>query len=102
MSNQEKPKWMSDPLVADIDSKKLDFLQSMVFETKGKSQKELIPFLMSLMKKGKASNISFSEQETAAIMAAIRTNSTPEELEQMNQFMNKAKTMQKNQKKSQS
>ena len=83
----EKPAWMSDPLVADIDQQKLDFLQSIVFETRGKNQKELISFLMNLMKTGKLSNISFTEQEMAAFMVAIKTHSTPEELAQINKFM---------------
>lgn len=87
MSSQEKPKWMSDPLVSSIDSGKLDFLQSIVFETRGKSQKELIPFLMNVMKKGKASKISFSDDEMSAIMAAIKNNSTSEELEQIDKFV---------------
>ena len=87
----EKPAWMSDPLVADIDQQKLDFLQSIVFETRGKNQKELISFLMNLMKTGKLSNISFTEQEMAAIMGAIKTHSTPEELAQINKFIKKKK-----------
>ena len=39
------------------------------------------------MKTGKLSNISFTEQEMAAIMGAIKTHSTPEELAQINKFM---------------
>lgn len=87
MSDNTRPKWMSDPLVAQIDSGKLDFLQSVVFETRGKSQKELIPFLMKIMKEGKAKKISFSDEEMAAIMAAIKKNSTPDELAQIEKFM---------------
>ena len=87
MINQESPKWMSDPLVASIDKSKLEFLQSIVFETRGKSQKELIPFLMNIMKKGKTSNISFSDNEMSAITTAIKNNSTPEELAQIDKFM---------------
>lgn len=87
MPENTTPKWMSDPLVADIDKTKLDFLQSIVFETQGKSQKELLPFLMSVMKKGKANNISFSNEEMSAIMNAIKNNSTPEELAQIDKFM---------------
>lgn len=87
MSNSEKPKWMSDPLVADIDPAKLEFLKSIVFESRGKSQKELLPFLMQVVKKGKASQLSFTDEEMSAIMAAIKSNSTPEELEQINKFM---------------
>lgn len=86
MPNQEKPTWMSDSLVADIDPGKLDFLQSIVFETKGKSQKELLPFLMNVVKRGKASNVSFSDAEMNSIMTAIKKNSTPEELVQIDKF----------------
>lgn len=85
--NQEKPKWMTDPLVADIDYAKLEFLQSVVFETQGKSQKELLPLLMNVIKKGKMKQISFSDDEISAIVAAIKRNSTPQEAEQINKFM---------------
>ncbi len=87
MSTSEKPKWMSDPLVADIAPSKLDFLQTIVFESRGKSQKELLPFLMQVLKKGKASKLSFTDDEMSAILTAIKNNSTPEELEQINKFM---------------
>lgn len=87
MSTSEKQKWMSDPLVADIAPEKLDFLQTIVFESRGKSQKEMLPFLMQVLKKGKASQLSFSEEEMSAILTAIKNNSTPEELEQINKFM---------------
>lgn len=87
MSTSEKQKWMSDPLVADISPAKLDFLQTIVFESRGKSQKEMLPFLMQVLKKGKASQLSFSDEEMSAILTAIKNNSTPEELEQINKFM---------------
>ena len=83
----EKPDWMSDPLVADVDQTKLDFLQSIVFETRGKSQKELISFLMDIMKSGKLNKISFTGSEMSAIMSAIQAHSTPEELQQIHKFM---------------
>ena len=87
MQESTQPKWMSDPLVADIDKNKLAFLQSVVFETKGKSQKELLPFLMGIMKKVKSQNISFTNDEMSSIMTAIKQNSTPEELAQIDKFM---------------
>lgn len=100
MSNPEKPSWMSDPLVANIDTAKLDFLQSIVFETKGKSQKELLPFLMNVIKKGKAGNISFSDEEMNAIMTAVKLHSTPDELVQIDKFASMYKSgMFSNQKK---
>ena len=87
MPDSTRPKWMADSLVAQIDSWKLDFLQSVVFETRGKSQKELIPFLMKIMKEGKTKKISFTDAEMSAIMTAIKKNSTPDELAQIEKFM---------------
>ena len=87
MSEMQTPKWMLDPLVENIDHGKLDFLQSIVFETRGKSQKELIPFLMKIMKEGKTKNISFTDEEMSAIMTAIKKISTPDELAQIEKFM---------------
>ena len=86
MSDNQSPKWMSDPLVTNIDKRKLDFLQSIVFETQSKSQKELLPFLMSVIKKGKSLNLSFSADEMSAIMSAVKKHSTPEELAQIEKF----------------
>lgn len=83
----ETPVWMKDPLVSDIDVNKLQFLQTMVFETKGKSGKELMPILMNMVKQGKTKQISFSDEEMSAIVTAIRKYSTPEELIQINKFM---------------
>lgn len=85
--NSGKPQWMMDPLVSRIDPDKLDFLQSIVFETKGKSQKELFHFLIQLGKSGRLNNISFTEQEMSSIVAAIEKYSTPEELAQIHKFM---------------
>lgn len=44
---EERPEWMSDPLVKDIPLNKLEFLGSLVTGGKGKSQKELMSFLCS-------------------------------------------------------
>ena len=85
--NPGKPQWMTDPLVSQINPDKLDFLQSIVFETKGKSQKELFNFLIQLGQSGRLKNISFTEQEMSSIVAAIEKYSTPEELAQIHRFM---------------
>lgn len=84
---KENPQWMNDPMVSQIDPDKLAFLQSIVFETKGKSQKELFDFLIQLGKSGRLKNISFTEQEMSSIVAAIEKHSTPEELAQIHKFM---------------
>lgn len=79
--------WMNDPLVAGIDPVKLQFLQMLVFESKNLSRDQMIPFLMSVAKKGKDSSISFDDHEIEVIVAALRKYSSPEEVEKINKLM---------------
>ncbi len=82
-----RPKWMQEPSLEGIPEEKLDFLQKMVFESKGLSQKELMPFLMALAQRSRTANITFSQEEMTTIIEAIKKYSTPEELLKMNQIM---------------
>ena len=79
--------WMNDPLVAGIDKAKLQFLQMLVFESRNLSKEQMIPFLMSVAQKGKASNISFDDREIDSIVAALRKYATPDELDKINKLM---------------
>lgn len=83
-----KPQWMNDPLVSDINPNKLDFLQEIVFNTKGKTQKELFQFMMKIIKSGKLNQIQLKDEEVKKITQAIKNNSTPEELIQIHKFIN--------------
>lgn len=89
---ENKPEWMSDPLVAHIDEKKLQFLSELVVGGRGKNQKEMMSFMMSKMKQAKAEHISFSNADVNAVIAAIKNHSTPEELQQIDHIMKKAST----------
>lgn len=83
--------WMNDPLVADIDRNKLQFLQTLVFESQNLSREQMIPFLMSVAQKGKSNNISFDNNEIEAIASALRKYSSPEDVEKINKLMNMKK-----------
>ena len=76
----ERPKWMDDPAVAHIAPEKLDFLQALVFESRGLSQKEMFPFLMSIMKRAKTQNITFQENEMNLLIQTIKKYSSEAEL----------------------
>ncbi|MBQ6886698.1 MAG: hypothetical protein IJN54_04210 [Lachnospiraceae bacterium] len=76
----EHPKWMDDPAVAHISTEKLEFLHSLVFESKGLSQKEMFSFLMSVMKKAKEKNIQFKENEMNLLIQTIKKYSSAEEI----------------------
>lgn len=87
-----EPEWIKDPALAGIDKAKLDFLQMMVFEGKNLTPKEMLPFLMSLAKRGKDNSVSFSKEEMELIVSVVKKNSTPEEISRMDKIM---KLMQK-------
>lgn len=79
--------WMNDPLVSDIDRDKLQFLQTLVFESQNMSREQLIPFLMSVAQKGKSNNISFDDKEIDIIVTTLRKYSSPEDVAKINKLM---------------
>lgn len=83
-----RPKWMDDPLVKDIPQKKLDFLGKMFVESKGKNQKQMMGYLMPMMKKAKAEKLTFSQGEINACIQAIKNHSTQDELEKIDNILN--------------
>lgn len=87
----EKPKWMSDPLVADIPQQKLDFLEQLFDSGKGKGQKEMMAFLMPMMKKARQEHLTFTQEEMGAAIAAIKKHSNAEELKKIDQILEKTK-----------
>ena len=87
---ENKPEWMNDPLVKNIEEKKLEFLNDLVVGGRGKKQKEAMPYMMLKMKQAKADNISFSSADVAAVVTAIKNHSTPEELAQIDKIMKQA------------
>lgn len=83
----ERPQWMNDPAVAHISPEKLEFLQTLVFESKGLSGKEMFPFLMSVMKKAKAQNITFKDNEMSLLIQTIKKYSSEEEISTIEKMM---------------
>lgn len=90
-TKQTMPAWMSDPLVKDIPQKKLAFLGEMFAKGQGKNQKEMMAFLMPMMKKAKQENLTFTPQEMNAAIAAIKKHSSEEELKEIDKILAKSK-----------
>ena len=86
-----KPEWMSDPLVSQIPERKLQFLGEMFTKGQGKSQKEMMAFMMPMMKKAQKEKLTFTPQEMSAAIAAIKKHSSEEELKQIDKILDKAK-----------
>lgn len=90
-NNISRPAWMEDELVRNIPKEKLDFLGRLFTEGHGKSQKEMMAYLMPMIARAKKENLSFSPQEMNAAIAAIRKYSSQEELSQIDKILSKAK-----------
>jgi hypothetical protein len=80
---------MNDPLVQNIPQKKLDFLGKLFAEGKGKNQKQMMAYIMPMMKKARAEKLTFSQQEINACIQAIKNHSTKEELEKIDEILKK-------------
>lgn len=91
MENSGRPAWMADPLVKEIPEKKLQFLERLFADGHGKSQKEMMTFLMPMMKKAKQENLTFTPQEVSAAIAAIKKYSSEEELKQIDKILEKSR-----------
>lgn len=89
--NVDIPSWMEDPSVQSIPREKLAFLSQLYHQGQGKTQKEMMAFLMPMMAQAKQKGLTFTPQELQIAVAAIRKASTPEELRQIDQIMSKAK-----------
>lgn len=79
--------WMQDPFLKEIDPFKLQFLQSLIFESASLRKEQMMPFLMAVMKRGKEKNISFTDQEFQSIVDVLKKHASPEELAKMEKLM---------------
>ena len=84
-----KPKWMSDPSIAHIPQEKLTFLSEMFEKVKDKNKNELMPFLMAMSGKAKAS-VKFTTEEMQLIISAIKRAATSDEQKQIENILNMA------------
>ena len=88
-NNFETAIWMNDPSVKHIPKEKLEFLNELASGGQGKTQKEMLPYIMTLMKKAKEKGLFFTPLEIQTIISAIKKYSSPEELARMDEIINK-------------
>ena len=88
--------WMNNPALKNIDASKLQMLMTLADQGKGKSQKELLPFLMAAASQTTSSGKSFTNEETNLILEVLKQGKSPEEtakIEQMVSLIQKMKQM---------
>ncbi len=82
--------WMNDESLKNIEKRKLDFLHSLVIESASLKQKDLLPFFLSLAKRGQSENISFSKDEIRLISDVIKKNSSESDRAKIDKILNTA------------
>lgn len=79
--------WMQDSELSNISKDKLMLINSFLTDTSKMNQKEMMLFIMNVMKKCKQQNITFSKEEMEQIMAVVRKHATPDEIAKIDKVM---------------
>ncbi|MCM1538021.1 MAG: hypothetical protein NC254_06455 [bacterium] len=83
--------WMNDEALSHIERRKLDFLHTLVIESASLKQTELLPFFLSLAKRGQSENIQFSKDEIRLISDVIKKNSSDADRAKIDKILNIAR-----------
>ena len=75
--------WMNNPNLSGIDPAKLQRLLSLAQQGQQKKQNELLPFIMAAASQSKEKGMSFSPQETDAIIEVLKMGKSPEEIQRI-------------------
>ena len=87
MSSDDKQNdWSQDPSLSGIDFARLQALQQMASQSRGKSQAEMMPFLLSLMQ-GNQGGAQFSASEADLIISVIKAGKSKQEAPKIDQMV---------------
>ena len=87
MSSDDKQNdWSQDPSLSGIDFALRQALQQMASQSRGKSQAEMMPFLLSLMQ-GNQGGAQFSASEADLIISAIKAGKSKQEAAKIDQMV---------------
>ena len=79
--------WMQDDELSNISKEKLLLINSFLTDTGKMNQKEMMMFIMNLIKKCKQQNIQFSKEEMEQILAVVKKHATPDELVKIDKIL---------------
>lgn len=71
--------WMDHPALSGIDPAKLQLLTALAGQAQGKSQQELLPFLMSAA----SGQLSFDSSEIDTIISVLKIGKSPQEIQRI-------------------
>ena len=80
--------WREDPGLKQVDKEKLDMLQKLAEQGKGKNASDMLPFLMSAASRGKNNGLKFSADEISVILTALKSGKSSAEDAKIDQIVN--------------
>jgi hypothetical protein len=90
---QQSQDWTQHPNLGSIDAAKLQMLQSFVSQGQGKSQSDMLPFLMMAMQSSQNSGMSFNTDEISQIIEVLKIGKSEKEVSKMEQMLDIVRSM---------
>lgn len=78
--------WLNNPSLNNIDPSKLQMLSALAEQAQGKSQNELLPFLMSAASQSRSNNLSFNSAEMDTIINVMKIGKSPQEIQRIDRI----------------
>ena len=78
-----KNSWINEPAFKNMHPLKLKVLKDLANDTAGKPPSQTIPYLLKAQQTLKASNLSFSKEESTLLIEILTKDMTPEEKQQV-------------------
>ncbi len=94
---QDDFSWINDPSLKGIDHTKLQMLMQFAAQGKGKSQHDLLPFLMAAARQSQSNGTSFSSQEADLIINVMKQGKSPEETAKIDRMLTMLRQIRKKQ-----
>ena len=85
MMNQS---WKNHPALKQIDPRKLEIMELLIKQCQGKSLKTILPDLMAASSRMSEQGLSFTNEETAIIIDALKSNMSPQEQQRIDMLRN--------------
>lgn len=89
----QNSQWMDDPKLAGVDREKLKMLQGLADQGMGKSQSDMLPFLLSAATKGRENGLRFSPDEIDTIIQVMKIGKSPKEAARLDKIVSLMRLM---------
>lgn len=87
--------WMNNPLLKNMNPKKLQLIKTAAEKSNGKSGKELGNIMMSLIANARKQGLSFTSDEISCILGLMKEGKTKTEQAQIDQMITFARSVMK-------